>query len=541
MKLQVLISRLLLACVLLAFPTSSRAQEKTPRNGKYTEKYVNGSVKVEGRYKKGVKHGEWVWYHTNGKVERKETYMNGKLEGASVTFGPGGTLLSKIKFRDGVNHGEYIGGTGDGKRAEGSYKNDKPDSLWRYYFLFNNKLAEEGMMKDGLKEGLWKQWDKNGNIVEEVHYKEDKRHGPATIYFFDGSIQMQVNFKNNLPHGPYKEYRQKEVYEEGAYLDGSKHGAFTRYWQSTDKLNPDVYKQAGQYEKGLMHGKYEIYKNDKLHMTGEFMHDRKDGKETVYYDNGQVKRETIYKQGLVEGIEKFYYPSGKPEAQKSFVKDKPAGKWTEWYEDGKLRAEAEYGNLGWKQKETRYYPSGKIKYMEVHTKGMLRHEATSYYPNGQKSSHKIYQEGDLVKVIEWDEKGKKIKEEDKKPYNDYDDVIVPPPGAVVESVEEDQVYTVVQEMPEFVGGDILAHVNKNAVYPKEEMEKGISGTVWVEFIASKDGTVQNARIVKSPPNAPGLEKEALRVVNSIPSFKPGKQAGRPVSVRYTVPVRFSLK
>lgn len=119
------------------------------------------------------------------------------------------------------------------------------------------------------------------------------------------------------------------------------------------------------------------------------------------------------------------------------------------------------------------------------------------------------------------------------------DVVIEPPAAVEPAVEE--VYTVVQEMPEFSGGDVLGYLRKTAVYPPYERDLGIQGTVWVEFVVNKEGKVDKAKVVKSPPNAPGLEKEALRAVNALPSFKPGRQAGRPVPVRFTVPIKFSIK
>jgi protein TonB len=110
-----------------------------------------------------------------------------------------------------------------------------------------------------------------------------------------------------------------------------------------------------------------------------------------------------------------------------------------------------------------------------------------------------------------------------------------------EEVDEGQVFFIVEDMPEFPGGELaLRKFIANAVkYPVIAQENGIQGKVYVNFVVDKDGSIINARIARGVDAS--LDKEALRVVNSLPKWKPGKQRGKPVRVSYTVPINFVLQ
>ncbi|WP_106829763.1 energy transducer TonB [Parabacteroides pacaensis] len=117
------------------------------------------------------------------------------------------------------------------------------------------------------------------------------------------------------------------------------------------------------------------------------------------------------------------------------------------------------------------------------------------------------------------------------------------PPAVVEEEEEDSnhVFAVVEEMPEFPGGEtaLMQYINKGIKYPVIAQENGIQGRVVVSFVINKDGKVVEAQVMRGVD--PSLDKEALRVIGTLPAWKPGKQRGKPVRVKYTVPVLFRLQ
>ena len=106
---------------------------------------------------------------------------------------------------------------------------------------------------------------------------------------------------------------------------------------------------------------------------------------------------------------------------------------------------------------------------------------------------------------------------------------------------EEKTFDVVEQMPEFPGGAsaLLDYLNKNVCYPKQAFDAGIEGRVIVTFVVGKDGSVRNAKVVKSVD--PALDNEALRVINAMPKWTPGRQSGKEVAVKYTVPISFHLQ
>lgn len=110
-----------------------------------------------------------------------------------------------------------------------------------------------------------------------------------------------------------------------------------------------------------------------------------------------------------------------------------------------------------------------------------------------------------------------------------------------EEPEEQQIFQIVEEMPEFPGGmgECLKFLMKNAKYPTISQENGVQGKVSVKFVIEKDGSIADPVVVRGVD--PYLDKEALRVVKSMPKWEPGKQRGKPVRVSYTVPVIFKLQ
>ena len=125
---------------------------------------------------------------------------------------------------------------------------------------------------------------------------------------------------------------------------------------------------------------------------------------------------------------------------------------------------------------------------------------------------------------------------------DVEVVIAPPVEAPKEEEEEEVIFMVVESMPEFPGGQqaLFKYLGENVKYPVIAQENGIQGRVVCQFVVNKDGSIVDVVVVRSSGDA-SLDKEAIRVINSMPKWKPGKQRGKPVRVKYTVPVNFRLQ
>ena len=116
----------------------------------------------------------------------------------------------------------------------------------------------------------------------------------------------------------------------------------------------------------------------------------------------------------------------------------------------------------------------------------------------------------------------------------------PPPEFIEEVQEEAPVFMVVEDMPEFPGGEqkMMEYIAMNLVYPEKARDNGIQGRVLIQFVVDESGHIINAKVMKGV--HPELDSAALAVVKGMPKWKPGKQRGDAVRVRYIIPIRFVL-
>ena len=110
-----------------------------------------------------------------------------------------------------------------------------------------------------------------------------------------------------------------------------------------------------------------------------------------------------------------------------------------------------------------------------------------------------------------------------------------------EPVEEEEVFLIVEKMPQFPGGEeaLRKYLAQSVKYPVIAQENGIQGRVFVSFVVNKNGEVTNVKVAR--PFDPNLDKEAVRVVQSMPKWEAGMQRGKAVKVSYTVPINFVLQ
>lgn len=120
-------------------------------------------------------------------------------------------------------------------------------------------------------------------------------------------------------------------------------------------------------------------------------------------------------------------------------------------------------------------------------------------------------------------------------------VAAPPPTAAPKPEVATKVFDVVEEMPSFPGGNaaLMSYLNSNTKYPVVAQENGVQGRVIISFVVERDGSISDVKVARSVD--PSLDREAQRVVKSMPRWTPGKQNGQTVRVKYTVPVVFRLQ
>ena len=109
-----------------------------------------------------------------------------------------------------------------------------------------------------------------------------------------------------------------------------------------------------------------------------------------------------------------------------------------------------------------------------------------------------------------------------------------------EEVDEQVIFTVVEDQPEFPGGEAARQkfLEDNLRYPQMAREAGIQGTVFITFVVERDGSVTDVRVIRGIGG--GCDEEAVRVVRMMPRWEPGRQRGQPVRVQFNMPIRFRL-
>lgn len=115
------------------------------------------------------------------------------------------------------------------------------------------------------------------------------------------------------------------------------------------------------------------------------------------------------------------------------------------------------------------------------------------------------------------------------------------PAQQEEEVVEEQIFTIVEDMPAFPGGEaeMRKYLGKSIKYPQMAQDAGISGTVFLTFEVDKDGKIKDVKVLRGIGG--GCDEEAIRVVKAMPQWTPGKQRGKPVRVQFTLPVKFTLR
>jgi len=210
----------------------------------YREYYDNGQLKVLGKFKDGVREGQWFSYHNNGQIENEMNYKNGKANGLWRGYYKTGEIKVEFYCEDGKFHGDMVG----------------------YY--------------------------KNGQPAEKSKYNKDLLNGNSILYFKDGTIKSLGEYKNDIRYGKWVDYFENgQPWVEVAYYDTTGYVIIVNSWDRNGKLT--LKSGNGLY--------IDYYDNGKKYSQGIFLYGKPNG-EWVYFDEDQVIiKEEFYEDGkLVE-------------------------------------------------------------------------------------------------------------------------------------------------------------------------------------------------------------------------------------------------
>lgn len=326
-------------------------------NGKYTEYYKNGQIKIQGSYKEGMRNGEFKTFLKNGKSAGFIIYKDGKIIKS--------TLVKTMKDNASFSPISYANYDLDTSYSIGGV--DFPNKLLKRYRMYDKK---------GVLNGNSISYYEEGNIQSIFPYKNNLIEGLVIRYYENGNIKEEVNYKNHKMNGEAKSY------DENGKLNGR------TIFKDDIKLEEDVYKENEILKNTFKNG--ELVKQDICTLNGTLKERRiLNGDEMEYstfYPNGNVKQKILAKDKTIIK-EQIYARNGNIMSNSFFSDGKPVIELFEYYPDGKLFRKISTVNKMLNGDSIEYYPNGNIK------------EKTHFINNKEEGEHFFYDKnGNLIKT-----------------------------------------------------------------------------------------------------------------------------------------------
>ncbi|HET9487885.1 MAG TPA: tetratricopeptide repeat protein [Chryseosolibacter sp.] len=342
-------------------------------HGFFQEFYRHGTVKHEGWFQKGNREQQWLSYYPDGTLESDKYYLLGSVAGPYYTYAvdgklysvetfenkllsdvknfdskgnvmtvrkqnnntvsfeehyagkkmrsrsdllcgnyindftkwyPDGTVYFSYKFLNGKKHGHYIHNDITGKPIrEGDFMEDQEEGLWKSYNR-NGQVSNVGSYLEGLKDSVWNYYYPDGRISYTVRYREDKSHGVSRYYSPDGEPLLE------------KMYEQGDLIAFRIINENDENAAWQNF-SGTETIS--VKNAAGKvvfeetYQDGLRHGYKRVYfDNGKLCEEYNYVRGDYEGPYSIYYRDGKVSEKGVFKNDEIEGKVETFFPDGTP-------------------------------------------------------------------------------------------------------------------------------------------------------------------------------------------------------------------------------------
>ncbi len=350
------------------------------------------------------------------------------------------------------------------------------------------------------------QWQ---NAQNPMRYLNIIPEGLLTCWIYEGGGYLQITYKGGVPNGPFKEYYAPgQPLQEGTVLNGMPNGPWTYYYKNGKPLYRGNYKAYSQSQlEGLWDGDNS---GTKANSSGNKDY-RKNNLSDILNIGQQMGIPMPFNNLLMTGTQKhgaftFWYKDGSKWAETAFDLHQPAGIWKVWGQDSKTpKLILELAGSG-------------IAFVTDSTGTRRNFEDTKAFVRAQMEA---------ALKTQMEAAGTRIKGRHEVRAGEV---------GISEPPQESSPFTYVNKMPKFKG-NINTWLAENLRYPPEAQEA--EGLVVVRFTVQSDGSLSDLKVEKGVNAA--LDAEALRLINAMPNWEPGKQNGKPVKVYSRVPVQFKLK
>lgn len=337
-----------------------------------------GKVVARVHYLNGARHGEWTWYLPNNQ-QLTQRYANNQLHGVTTLWNPQTKrTLAEHNFVNGVLHGKTTRWSEQGvKLAEENYLLGRPHGPWTTWFP-DGKVHKQFGYDKGLPRGIWAtyyangkpreksvynkkhqrhgpyvRWHENGKVAQMGHYNKDKQDKEWTLYSTDGKVTAKTKFKKGRLD------RETTYYSNGLISRVEKSyskwdaGWIQSFWYCRyETWYPDGKRKMTGHQKAVcgLPGKA-VKSFQRWHPNGRLAEDGKYGKPgekkhlwRTWYDNGNKRVVSNYKNGQLHGPQITYFENGKMREAGHFNRGRRAGGWIEYHDSGQKRAAGAYVN-----------------------------------------------------------------------------------------------------------------------------------------------------------------------------------------------------
>ncbi|MBE0662512.1 MAG: toxin-antitoxin system YwqK family antitoxin [Bacteroidales bacterium] len=363
------------------------------------------------RFVKDVKTGLTEHFFTDGALMRTIPFENGLEQGNGFEYDHEGNIITLIEYRRGfIINRESINRHDHNGLKQGRWK----------YFYDDGALQMEGTFRNGKRDGFFKTYDRNGNLLDLKKFVNDEeiidapeifRLEVVTEYYETGVISRVTTYRNNLPEGVSREYAEDGsiseaiVYAAGNVIgkgiideEGNKEGDWEDYY-----IDGSLRAQ-GTYKNNKKTGEWIYYhENGTLEQKGTYDDEGKPVGEWVwYYDNGNLWREELFINGLQDGLVTEFDPFGKIISEGEYFEGLEEGKWIYNFENHKIEGSYSSGrrNGVWKH----YYSNGQLSFEGQFIDDNPNGKHIYYWEDGNKKDEEEYimgrKEGDWIRYNE---------------------------------------------------------------------------------------------------------------------------------------------
>ncbi len=431
------------------YPDNTIQSEGTIRNGKpdgyWKTYYKNGTLKSEGNRLNYLLDSVWTFYNEAGKVSLEITYKNEKKQGKRNTYNlagwlekteffnndtlsgntkyffENGKLWKTIPFANGKEKGTgYEFAADDGRivfiteykngyqtRQEKINEKDKfnqKQGIWKEFYpdTFRidkgKRLHIEGKYRNDIKDGYFKEYDPEGNLIATLKYKDGiLEPEPAELakldikrdFYPDATEKFRGSFNKGVPEGVHRFYNEKgevsnsKIFRRGILVgegvydeEGVKQGLWKEYYDSGEL------RSEGKYEDGVRVGEWKFYyKNTKLEQKGKYIKGKPEGDWRWFHENGNPWREEVFSKGKEDGPAIEYNDTGLVVAKGEYIEGEREGPWIFEYGDYKEEGSYKDGLEDGEWKGT--YKNGQLSYEVRFVQGQEDGKYVSYYDNGK--------------------------------------------------------------------------------------------------------------------------------------------------------------